>query len=217
MDNYNIIQRGIHHMKESLVPVLANYRRSKLNNTDFTIISNNCWAGKCYEYYGIKKLTPTIGMYFFADDYIKYISGLEKYAEKDIEIVEATESIHYKELLKRKQESVPVGRLDDDVEVIFLHYPDPRIAKDKWMRRNKRINYNNLIFKFSYMNQCNDDHIIQFEKISRERGVKHFEFVSHSFPMYENAIVIKPFESNQIGNDTFYWNKYFDVTSFINT
>ena len=42
---------------------LADNRRSKLNNTDFSIISNNCWGGSVYRHYGIPYLSPTVGLY----------------------------------------------------------------------------------------------------------------------------------------------------------
>ena len=45
-------------------------RHKKLTNTNFTIISNNCWGGVIYESYDLPKNTPTAGMFFMADDYI---------------------------------------------------------------------------------------------------------------------------------------------------
>lgn len=216
MDNFSLIERGVHRVKESFVPALAGIRRKQLKRTDFTIISNNCWAGKCYEYFGLEKKTPTVGMYFFADDYIHFIDNLEFYTSKEINIITAQDSRHFDELKRRNQQDIPIGQLDDNVEVVFLHYHNPEIAKDKWMRRIGRINYDNLIFKFSFMNQCTDSHIHQFEKICLSRGVKHFEFVSHPFDEYKNAYYIAPFQDDQIGNDTFYWNRYFNVTAFLN-
>lgn len=44
-----------------------------------------------------------------------------------------------------------IGKLDD-IEVVFLHYKSEEEAYQKWNRRKKRINYNNLIFKFNDMN-----------------------------------------------------------------
>lgn len=33
----------VHKAKKLMTPIMAEYNRNKLNNTDFTIISNNCW------------------------------------------------------------------------------------------------------------------------------------------------------------------------------
>ena len=67
-------------------------RRTRINNTDFTIISNNCWGGICYEYFGLQKQSPTVGCWFFAEDYLRFISSLKKYLEKDIIILSPEES-----------------------------------------------------------------------------------------------------------------------------
>ena len=56
---------------------LSTKRRNKLNNTDFSIISNNCWGGSVYRRYGLQYKSPTIGLYFFAEEYIKFLMNLE--------------------------------------------------------------------------------------------------------------------------------------------
>ena len=210
--NVTTTERLLRKISQKMIPVLAPYRRKRLNNTDFSIISNNCWGGVCYEWFGLQKLSPTVGTYFFADDYIKFVSNLKYYTSLDIEMIDAKDSRYSDELKKRNQMNVPVGKLGD-VEIVFLHYKDPDIAKDKWSRRVKRINWENLILKFSYMNCCTDEHIHQFEKID---GYKSFVFVSKPFEKYNNAILVPGYDGGQIDNDTFYWNKYFDVVCFLN-
>lgn len=196
-------------------PLLGKYRQSRLTNTDFTIISNNCWGGICYEYYGLPKLSPTVGLYFYADEYIRFISNLEKYLTTELKFIDVIESKYCKELTAKKQTQIPIGLLDD-VEIVFLHAKDANNAKDKWQRRVERVNWNNMIYKFSYMNNCTLDHVREFENICSKRGGKHFAFVPYDFPEYKNAIVIEAEADGQIGNDTFYWNKYFDVEAFLN-
>lgn len=47
MAEFSLIERFFHKVNESIIePMFAPIRRKKLNNTDFTIISNNCWGGK---------------------------------------------------------------------------------------------------------------------------------------------------------------------------
>lgn len=130
-------------------------------------------------------------------------------------MIDVSESKHSSDLIRKGQTDVPIGVLDD-VEVIFLHYHDAQTALDKWNRRVKRINWDNLIIKFSYMNDCTDEHIHQFEQIVRKRNCKSFVFVSHEFKEYPNAIVIPARPDGQIGNDTFYWNRYINVEALIN-
>lgn len=215
MQEYTYSERVLHRLREEMYPILAPIRRKKLINRNFTIISNNCWGGVCYEYFGLKKQTPTVGMYFFADEYIRFLSNLKDYLNKEINVCSAAESKYYDELVKREQSSVLVGFLGD-VEFVLLHYHDKKSAIEKWKRRVNRINWDNMIYKFSYMNNCKDEHIKRFEEIAIRDNVKHFEFVPKEFPTFANAIVIPSRKDGQIGNDTFYWNKYINVVKFLN-
>ena len=52
-------------------------RNSKLKNKTMTIISNNCFAGVTYEYLDLPYFSPTIGLYFFAPEYIKFIYNIK--------------------------------------------------------------------------------------------------------------------------------------------
>ena len=57
----------------------ANKRQKKLLGKDFTIISNNCWGGMIYESYNLPKNSPTVGLFFFADDYILFLENLKEF------------------------------------------------------------------------------------------------------------------------------------------
>lgn len=71
---------------------LADYRRRKLNNTDFTIISNNCWGGMIYESYNLPKESSTVGMFFMAEDYIEFLSDLKGYIIGKLTFIKPEES-----------------------------------------------------------------------------------------------------------------------------
>ena len=223
MSDYTIIERIIHRINKEVEPYFAPLRRKKLNNTDFTIISNNCWGGLCYEYFGLPKQSPTVGCYFFAEEYIRFITALPYYLNCNLTFIPTNKSRYYKELAQRKQEDVLVGVLDD-VEIVFLHYNDPIVAKAKWDRRVSRVNWNNLIIKFSYMNKCNDSLVDMFvqavdnmhNQISDAKSIKSVLFVPKAFSQYPYAIVLPNVKNGQIINDTFYWNKYCDIYSLIN-
>ncbi len=215
MPEFNIFERAIHNIGLKLNPILGTFRQKKLQRTDFTIISNNCWGGVCYEYFNLPKQSPTVGMYFFADEYIKFVSDIHRYLEGELIVVSSNQSKYYDELVKRGQEDVLVGKIEN-IEFVLLHYKDKQEAIDKWCRRVKRINWDNIIFKFSHMNACTDEHIIQFEKICREKNYRHFEFVTHPFDGYPDAYVIKPGPDGQVPNDTFYFKKYCNIFDYLN-
>ena len=215
MQKRSLIERILHRVDEKTRPVLAPLRRRRLNNTDFTIISNNCWGGVCYGYYGLEKLSPTVGMYFFADDYVKFVSDLHRYLSTPMRIITAEESYHAEVLKSKGQLDIPVGIIGD-VEVVFLHYKDPVIAKQTWDRRVARVNWDNLIIKFSYMNDCTDEDIIKFSQYVKQYHAKTLCFLPREIHGVHNGIVIPSLPDGQIGDDTFYWNRYIDVEKLIN-
>ncbi len=211
---YDKIFFNYHRIEVKTRPFLSGFRRRKLVNTDFTIISNNCWGGICYEYYGLPKLSPTVGMYFYAEDYVKFISNLSYYLGLEMRMITPSESKHRSSLYSKGEIDVPVGVLDD-IEVVFLHYLNPNIAKDKWSKRVKRINWDNIIYKFSYMNECTDQNIEDFLQITN--GKKRVCFVSqkkwNDYGVYEVPANIE----GQVVDDTTWFNKYVDIEALINS
>lgn len=131
---------------------------------DFSIISNNCWAGRVYQYLDMPYLSPTAGLYFFAPDYIRFVSNLKHYLDCKLEFIKTEDSKYYELLKERNQLSVPVALLDD-VEIIFLHYKTPEEAAEKWYRRASRVNYDNIIIKLSRMNLCTEKEMAEFAEL----------------------------------------------------
>ncbi len=138
--------------------------KKSIKNKNFSIISNNCWAGRVYQYLDMPYLSPTAGLYFFAPDYIKFVSDLRRYLDTPLRFINPEESKYYDEIKKRNQTDKPIGILDD-VEIIFLHYKTKEEAEEKWNRRKERVNFNNLIIKFSRMDLCTEKEIEQFDTL----------------------------------------------------
>ena len=129
----------------------SSYRRKKLKIKNLTIISNNCWAGIVSQYLGIKYYTPTIGLYFFSEEYIKFLERFDYYIKQKLEIIDTKDSKYYDEMIKKNHKNAIVGKLDD-VEIVFLHMKTGKEAIEKWNKRVKRINKGNIIFKFCEQN-----------------------------------------------------------------
>lgn len=79
----------------------SNFRKKNLNVQNPTIISNNCWAGIVSQYLGIKYYTPTIGLYFFAEEYIKFLERFDYYIKQDLKIIETKDSRYYEKMVKK--------------------------------------------------------------------------------------------------------------------
>lgn len=138
--------------------------KHSIKNKDFSIISNNCWAGKVYQYLDMPYLSPTAGLYFFAPDYIKFVSDLHHYLDAPLRFINPQESKYYAEIKRRNQLDKPIGIIDD-VEIVFLHYKTREEAAEKWNRRKARVNYDNIILKFSRMDLCTEKEIATFDAI----------------------------------------------------
>lgn len=188
-------------------------RLKKLTNTDFTIISNNCWGGKVYRYFQIPYKTPTIGLYFYQEDYIKFIKNLKYYINLELNFIKVDESKYKKELMEKFEVDVPIGILDD-IEIIFLHYKTEKEAYEKWNRRCKRINWNNLIIKNSQMNKTEESHLIEFKKI---KGIKKIMFVSDVNYVKDKHFICKYKEKKDEVNDTERWDDEINIYKIINT
>lgn len=191
-------------------------RRKQLNNTDFSIICNNCWGGYVYRYFGLPYLTPTVGLYFFPDDFLKVLQDIQGYMTASLHFIEPEESAYFEELKRKGQLNVPIGKVKD-VEIIFLHYKTQEEAYEKWTRRAGRINYNNIIVKFSQMNGCQERHLEKFDKLPYN---KMFSFVNRPelAQRFKKAIYFKGQEEFEgLHSDTTFFNNYVDLVELINS
>jgi len=159
-------------LKRRLSIPLGLIRRIGLKNRDFTIISNNCWGGEIYDYFRLPYKSPTIGLWFPAYDYLKFISNLDFYLKQELIQIDASEC-HVYELMKKRYkegrykdpvEKMVIGRLYD-VDIIFLHYQTFSDAKIKWDKRVQRINYNNLIVKNNDQNGFKTEYFYIFDDL----------------------------------------------------
>lgn len=214
MEKYSPFAKFNKRIQEALNPYLGKVRCKMLNNTDFTIISNNCWGGYVYRYFGLPYKSPTIGLFIYSDDYIKFVKNLKYYMELKLQFIDFEKSRHYEEIVKHQQTNVPIGILDD-VEIVFLHYKTKEEALKKWTTRKQRVNWNNIIIKNSQMNLCVNQHIADFDNI---KDLKKIMFVNNPMPQYKSTIYFRGYENDrEISNDTFYWNKYINIIKLINS
>lgn len=215
-------------MKKILRKIRAKFVRIGLKNTDFSIISNNCWGGVLYDYYNMQYLSPTIGIIITPKDYIKFIKNLKYYFNQELTKVDYIESHNYLFLEKEYEKHMAaqdnndylelanpsilnIGRLDD-IEIIFLHYKTFDDAKNKWNRRVKRINFDNLIIKFNDQNDCEVIDYIEFNKLDYKNKI--FFTSNDNMMLNENSYFIKKY--NHFGyavDDIFtakkvFWKKY---------
>lgn len=154
------------------IPLLCNKQRTKIDDEDFTIISNNCWGGTVYESYNLRKNSPTVGMFFMAEDYIRFLVNLREYLCGKLTFINPQKSKWRQEVeVDSRFGKYPVGLLEisrghyESIEIFFLHYHSEQEAKEKWERRVQRINWDRLLVKFNDQNGCKEEHIENFIKL----------------------------------------------------
>ena len=67
------------------LPMTCKVRARGLEVDGFTIISNNCWGGTIYESYGMRKDTPTVGMFIMPSDFVRFCADLDRYLAEPLE------------------------------------------------------------------------------------------------------------------------------------
>ena len=152
-------------------------------------------------------------MYFYADDYVKFCGNLRFYCNDCVlSFIDSNNSRHYEKLKEQGHADSIIGRLDD-VEIVFLHYHSREEAFDKWNRRVKRINWDNIAIKFSQMNYAKYEHLKAIDELPFEKKVI---FTTNDYPLI-NGVVFKEYEGEeQILDDTTHFRKYISLTKFIN-
>ena len=196
-----------------VIPIKASSRKKKLKRTDFTIISNNCWGGRIYEYFNLPKQNPTVGSYFYAEDYLKFCSNLKYYLSIELSFITANDSKHKDDLYRKGEQNVIIGKLDD-VEIIFLHYSDKQVIKQKWQRRINRINWDNIILKFSYQNNCTDDRIRDFMSI---KDYPKICFVGEEIENCEGVLFYPRHNNKETVDETVNIGRYYNLINLLNS
>lgn len=203
-------------IRRAYIKVTAKNRRKKILDTNFTIISNNCWGGLIYQSYGIEYKTPTIGLFFMADDYIKFIYNIREYTSEKLEFIEPEET-KYRDYFKEHSKFglYPIGKLKD-IEIHFLHYKSKEEALEKWNRRVQKINWDRLLFKFNDQNLCTKDHIKKFSDLPEKNKIC---FISNWY--FEKDFIFRvksliKYPSIKASYEPFGKSRYIDINKIIN-
>ncbi len=148
--------------------LFSRVQRSRLKNKKFSLIGNNCFLIGIYHKFGLEFTSPTIGLFFFPEEYIKFLENLKWYLKQPLRFTAVTRhSFVRNRLLASIKRNYPIGILGGDVEIHFLHYTNEEEALEKWNRRLLRINYENLyiLFSDSEPEEFKEDLLERFEKL----------------------------------------------------
>ena len=144
----------------------------KLITPGTSIISSTCFAGRIMQDLGMQYNTPTLGLYFFADDFIEFLSNLKYYlTEAKLEFLDESRYPLGNERRAKWTHWYPIGLLGGKVEIQFLHYHTAKEAAEKWYRRAQRVNFDKLMVIGMEQNLCTIDNVKAFDKLPFEKKI----------------------------------------------
>jgi uncharacterized protein (DUF1919 family) len=188
-------------------------RRRQLENKDFSVICNNCFAGVAiYQEFGLKYTTPTVGTRFYSDNYIRFLENLNWYLSQPLKFAKESK---YPEINKCMRVRYPIGVLGGDVEIQFLHYKSEKDAEEKWGRRVKRLNFDNLFLIYSDKDDFKDEYFARYEKLPFKNKI----FFSCKSRDSKISIFIQEYEEQKEIGDSLanrYYEKYIDLIKWLN-
>lgn len=145
----------------------------------FSIIANNCWGAEVYKHYNKPFNTPIIGLYFYPECYLKFISDLDKNLNTELKFISQSKHLDAKA-------NYPVG-IVNGIEIHFLHYEDEKEAFEKWTKRCKRVKDGQVFFKFDDRDGATVEHINEFLKMELPNSIC---FTKHSLIKHQNHVHI---------------------------
>ena len=128
--------------------------RKRLKNKNFSILSPTCIAGVIYHELGHPFLSPTINLWMYDKDFLRFVHNLKHYLSCELHFVQGIDD-------------TPTAWLDD-ILIHFNHYHSEEEAAVKWYERAKRVNYDNL---FIIMADQPDGGVITHEDMLSLKGI----------------------------------------------
>jgi len=185
--------------------------RMRLKNRDFTIISNNCIGGGIYQTLNIPYKTPTVGLFIYSEDYIKLLENLDRYLAMDLKFIKKSRFPQASEIKKQ----YPIGTLNDEIEIHFLHYKNKKEAMVKWNRSKKRINKDNLFFIYSDRDGFREEFLTRYDHLPYKNKV-FFTSKPYDHPF---VVHVKDYDGEETVGDSDrnkLYEKYLDIVEWLN-
>jgi len=164
-----------------------------------------------YHDLGHEFLSPTINLFIHAPCFVKMLKNLEFYMSLDV--IELKSNSKY---LNHKV-NYPIGVINNEIEIHFLHYNTFEEARSKWNARKKRINYSNLFVTLTDQDACTPEVIQEFDNLK----IKNKVFFSAQFyPNVQSLIWCKNY-SKKGRLDAYFtelrgYEKYFNLVKWLN-
>jgi len=120
-----------------------------LLDNDVTIVCSNCFGGRLYQDRKLAYTSPFAGLFFFAEDYVRFLENFDDYTRRKLHFITIDEC--KQEIARQKYPNrphpYPIAQIEGtDIEIHFLHYISQSDAEEKWERRIARMNRKKMLF-----------------------------------------------------------------------
>lgn len=138
-------------------------RLTNIFDSHTSIICNNCFGSRISQDLRFEYLSPTVGLFMYWPDYLLFVKHLREAVHKEISFREVSK-------YDGKGRDYPIGSLhigSEDIEIHFLHYHTLAEAKEKWERRCKRINMDNIVYIYEGDEDIDREEAMEFLQTPR--------------------------------------------------
>jgi uncharacterized protein (DUF1919 family) len=135
-----------------------------VGNTNFTIVSNNCWGAHIYQALKMEYQTPFVGLFIPPKSYLDLLRRFDYFIRAELSFTHESGVASVSKWREREGLNYPIGLLGGQVEVHFQHYASQEEARSKWQRRCQRISPDpaRWFFKFDDREGATADDIREF-------------------------------------------------------
>lgn len=174
----------IPRLEDALLRLISSSQAKIPSLRELTIISSNCFAGRILQDFNLGYTTPTVGLYFMYPDYIEFLQNLKYYLiEAKLEFIDSSKYEIGNERRSKWKHWYPIGLLGGKVEIHFLHYFTQKEAEEKWYRRARRVNFDNLLIVGMDQNLCTEKDMIAFDSLPYKNKIM---FSTRTIPLRSN-------------------------------
>ena len=183
----------MYKLNGALRKLINRKNRARLINKDFSLLSSNCIGGFILHDLALKFNSPFINLWMSPGDYIQYLENIEYYQDKTLRFI------------NDNSRPYPVGILED-VKIYFQHYKSEEEALDKWEKRSKRINMDNLFVIMTDRDGCTYNDLARFDSLDQYKY--KVVFTNRKYPEFRSAYFIPGYENeDSVGQCWMYTSK----------
>ena len=159
--------------------------RARFHNPDVSILSMNCIGGVLAHDLGIRFNSPTINLYFRAEDFIRFCENLPYY-------LSIGEMIPCTDPSVTGKRDYPIAYLGDLV-LFLVHYASVEEANRKWQERKERIHMDNIVILATDRDGMTEELKDRFEQLPYRKVL----FTKQPDPTRPDCVYIPGYEAEK--------------------